>query len=150
LYYYIKLNSPVLFESSTTCNSTGIELKCYIDLGDYITYASLTFSVGANGYMSGSFFRKYCEKSQFPDQKLLAGYEMNKVKFANKEEDSFILLFSESIVSFGSCTIGLVQVVESDYEATEVINISYDGFYFWKKGQKSIVYKAQPINFVDM
>ena len=75
---------------------------------------------------------------------------MNKVKFANKEEDSFILLFSESIVSFGSCTIGLVQVVESDYEATEVINISYDGFYFWKKGQKSIVYKAQPINFVDM
>ena len=150
LYYYFKLNSPVLFESSTIINSGGIDLKCYYDLGDYLIYGSFTFSVGSSCYFSGSFYKKFLEKSQFPDQKLLAGYELTKVKFANKEEDSFVLLFSESIISFGSCTHGLVQVVESDNLAEEVIHISYDGFYFWKKGQKSIVYKAQPINFVDM
>lgn len=150
LYYYMKSNSPILFESSTHVFMYSPALYCYIDSGDHIHHASFSFNVGINASITACYSKIYLEKSHFPDQKLLAGYDLQKVKYATLEEDSYLLLFSESIVSFGSATQGLMQVVEEDYLAEEVINIQNYGLIFWTKGQKSIEYKEYPINLVDV
>lgn len=132
LYYYLKLNSPILIHSSSCSSTYCAELRFYLDLGDYITNAYLNINVGTNSYFTLNVNSFYLQKSQFPDEKLLAGYDQVKVKYVNKEEDSFVLLFSNSIVSFGTQTEGLIHVAESDYTTDEVIHITVDGFYFWK------------------
>jgi hypothetical protein len=149
LYYYVKLNAPLLFETSTTLSSYSPEIKGFMDLGDYLCPIQLSFSVGSNAYFSGTFYKKFLEKSDFPDQKLLAGFDQIKTKFASKEEEAFTLQFSGSLLSIGTLTDGLVQLTESDYEKGEVIQIPYDSFIVWKKNTKSVIFKMQPINFGD-
>ena len=149
LYYYIKLNSPILFESSTICSVYGLELKWFLDLGDYLANAMFSLTTGANSYISVSITTKYFEKSEFPDGELLAGFEQMKVKFNSKEEDAFILQFSDWLMWFGSLTNGLLETYNLKYKKGELMQISYDGFFTWKKGEKNIVYIGQPLNFND-
>lgn len=116
LYYYMKLEAPILFETSTCVYNYNPYLYCYMDSGDYLYYASFSISVGVNSSINASFSKIFLEKSHFPDQKLLTGYDTMRVKYANLEEDSYMLLFSESLVAFGQNTPGLMQVSEEDYQ----------------------------------
>lgn len=118
-------------------------------MGDYLAYATYSFSIGSSPYFSSTVYTRYLEKSIFPDEKLLAGFEQMKIKFTSKEEEGFTLQFSKTLLSVGTLTYGLYQVCESEYEKGEIIQITYDSFFVWKRGTKSLVFKMQPINFND-
>lgn len=72
-----------------------------------------------------------------------------KTKFTSKEEEAFTLQFKNTLLSIGTNTYGLYQASDSEFEKGEVIQITYDSFFIWKKGTKSLVFKMQPINFND-
>ena len=91
LYYYTRLNSPILFEISTIYNPYGVQLKCLIDLGDYLSYADFTMTTGTSSYYSFTFHTRYMEKSTFPQQRLLAGFEPMSTKFKAKDEAARVL-----------------------------------------------------------
>jgi hypothetical protein len=112
LYYYIKLNSPLIFDSSTLSNAYGPELKGFFDLGDYLFYATFSFTVGSNPYFSSTYFKMFLPKAEFPDDKLLGGFEYTKIKFLSKEEDAYTLQFSNSLMCFGVLTNGLTQIFD--------------------------------------
>jgi len=149
LYYYVKLSSPLLFESRTVTSYYSPEIKGFLDLGDYLAFFSFSFTVGANPYFSSTFYTRYLKKSDFPDQELLTGFEQMSTKFISKDEDALTLQFSKSLLSVGTNTVGLVQITESEYSLGEVIQISADSFFVWKKGSKALIFKMQPINFAD-
>jgi hypothetical protein len=48
LYYYLKLNAPIVFTSSTNYNEYGTDYRFFIDLGDYLIYSSYSITLGAN------------------------------------------------------------------------------------------------------
>lgn len=132
MYYYHKLNSPIILETSTVYSPYAPEVKGYIDLGPYIAYTAITYNIGSSPYISASTYKRYIEKENLPKQKLLCGFDMIKTLFISKEEDAFMLQFTNAIVCSGSCTNGLFQVVESDYEKGELMQITCDGYYSWK------------------
>lgn len=150
MYYYIKLWSPIRFAVSTVSSYYNLALRCYIDLGDYYCYSDMSFTLGTNSYITMTYFKRYLEKSQFPEHILLAGFEQIKVKFAAKEEDSYVLQFDRSIFSVSTLTYGLNQLADSVFKLGEILHISYDGVHTWKKGSKSLIFKPPPVNFADV
>jgi hypothetical protein len=149
LYYYVKVNSPVIFESSSLSISYGPELKAFLDLGDYLLFASFSFTVGSKPCFSCTLHKTFLPKFEFPDGKLLDGFERLTIKFLNKNEDAYILQFSNSLMCYAILTYGLTQVFEWEYKKGEIIQIAYQSFYFWNKGGKSVSIKAVPVNLND-
>lgn len=132
MYYYIKLNSPILFESSGCISVYGLELRWYLDMGDYLAYAHFGFTVGLYSYVNCTFYTRYLEKSIFPDEKLLVGFERVITKFKSKEEEAYTLQFSNSLLSIGTSTNGLHQIWDFEYQLGEIILASCEYFIFWK------------------
>lgn len=149
LFYYLKLNAPVIMASSSTCSKYSPRLDFFIDLGHYITYSKLNLTLGASPYITQDMNVRYLDKALFPPQKLLAGFDYVKVKFLAKEEDAFTLQFENTIINFGAMTYGLTQTIESNYKLGEIISAQYDSFYVWKKHEKSIKYFPTPANLAD-
>jgi hypothetical protein len=149
LYYYVRLNIPIVFNSSSYYTQYGNDYRFFVDLGDYLAYTTYSFGIGANPYMSGTIYKKYLEKSTFPDSPLIAGFEAMQVNFKMKDEEAYTLQFENSIYNLGALTHSLIQITESDLVKGELIQISYEGFMIWKKGSKTITYKTKPINFAD-
>ena len=149
IYYYMVLNAPILFKSSTVSNCNIFELRLYLDMGEYLIYSILSFSVGSASYFSMSYYKRYLEKSIFPKEMLLWGFDPISTNFIKKEELAFTLQFSGTIVTIGLLTHGLFQQIDSDYERGELIQIADDSFYSWKKGNKAISCRPIPISFAD-
>ena len=149
LCYYLRLYSPFAFEWSSVTSSYSVELKGLVDLGDYFTFVSMSFTTGSNPYFNGTYYKRYIEKENLPNDKLLTWFDICQTKFLSKEEDAFILHFVHWIYAIGTNTYELYQVVESDYKLGEIIHIQYTGILTWNKGGKSIAFRQNPVNFND-
>ena len=77
IYYYYPLKSPIVFQSSVTTSFYDVRIKVFIDLGDYLAYAEYTFYLGTAS-SSGTIFKRYLEKANFPDSPLLSKKSFSK------------------------------------------------------------------------
>ena len=149
LYYYTELNAPIMMQSSTINDNNSLEMNLFYDFGEYLIYSVLSFSVGSNSIFNHTYYKKYIEKSLFPKEKLLCGFNPINTKFLTKTEEAITLQFSRTIMSISLKTYEWVQQLDSEFEHGELIHVSNDCFYTWKKSSKMIICKPLPINFAD-
>lgn len=149
LYYYHKLGAPIFSKCSTAFTAYGFEIRAVLNFGEYLAYWNLTLSSGESPQLTVRISKRYLEKRNFPKQAILSLYDQMKVKFPSKEEDAFIIHFSNSIMWYGWYQYDLYQVIECDYQKEELMSISYDSFYYWKKGEKAIYALPTPLAFSD-
>lgn len=131
-YYYLKMDAPLLLEAQVTISNQEMVHKGFFDYGDYLIPIQIYMYPTFWGTSSWNVYKKKLYKSDFPDQKLIAIFDNMLVKYTSKEEDSIVFQFSESIYACGTITKGLSVVVDSDYENGEMIQVIYEGLYFWK------------------
>ncbi|CAI2365026.1 unnamed protein product [Moneuplotes crassus] len=148
VYHYRKLGAPLIFRSSELTSEYDVKITGFIDLGDYLAFADYSLSTH---YMSTSstISKAYIEKANFPDSQLLAGFNVFKYKYGEKEEDSFCLHFKRFLLFSSSASYGVFRVVEARYEPGELHAIIYQGFLTYKKDSKSIEFFTPPLNFED-
>ncbi len=131
-----------------TNSDYDVRLRCFMDLGDYLAYAEFTFYLGTAS-SSGTVFKRYLEKANFPDSPLIGGFDTMQCKLGTKEEDSYTLHFKDYIYHNGLLTYGLQTTVEGKYEIGELICVIYEGFFTYKKDKKSLQFFQKPCNFGD-
>ena len=149
LYYYLSLPAPILIESSTSWTSRdSLNFWCLSDLGDYLVQWDWSFN-----YRYSSIYvminKRYLEKKDFPNEKILTFFSPLNVKFLSNEENAYVIQFEKSILTYGMLSYGLVEKSDSDYEKGEIMNLEGDYLFFWKKQGKSVSVKLSPINFTD-
>ena len=149
IYYYLTLNAPVLMQSSSVDKNNTLEIKLFLDMGDYLIFSIISFPFGSNSSFSQSYFKRYLQKSVFPNEKLLNGFDPINTKFLTKDEEAITLHFSKTIVSISLLTYDLFQLTESDLECDELIHVSNDCFYTWKRSSNTILANPLPVNFSD-
>ena len=93
--------------------------------------------------------KRYLEKKDFPNEKILTFFSPLNVKFLSNEENAYVIQFEKSILTYGMLSYGLVEKSDSDYEKGEIMNLEGDYLFFWKKQGKSVSVKLSPINFTD-
>ena len=132
--------------------SLGVTPKAFtvfLDMGEYLIFSVLSFSVGSNSLFTQTYYKRYLEKSVFPKSKLIWGFDPISTKFLTNVEVAITLQFSGTIVSISLLSYAWYQQTDSDFGPGELIHVSNDWFYTWRKSSKLIMSKPIPINFAD-
>ena len=148
-YYYLRLYAPLSVTSGTISTATNCEIKGLLDLGNYYTFSTMSFTTGSSPYFSGTFYKRYIEKENLPPERILNCFDVGKVKYLTKEEDSIIIQTAKTLFCQSCLSFDLFQVIESDYKLGELLHVAYTGFLVWKTTSKSVQYRAHPVNFND-
>jgi len=133
-YIYIRLDMPFICLTSSKYDLSSITIYGILDAGPFLISVSINWGTEGNYYCYATIERRFFEKRNFPNQKLLGYYAMMTYVYPDKDENSTLLHFTNWMMAYSRARYDKFILYDIKYELEEIMHIQkFSSFIVCKK-----------------